>query len=128
MRRLSLLQRRVARLVGQTSTVLGVAMIAMLWAGIAFKFTDQSASDFHEAVQNNENLALLFEENVLRSVGEADKSLFYMRRQIQQQETVDYERIVASSDIVSETIVQFAIIDANGIMRASSAVDRKSVV
>ena len=56
------------------------------------------------------------------SVGEADKSLFYMRRHIQQQDAVDYERIVSSSDIVSETIVQFAIIDANGIMRASSAI------
>ncbi len=123
MRRLSFIKRRVAKLATQTSSILGLAMIAMLWTGIALKYLDQSAGDYRDAVQNNYNLALLFEENVLRSVGEADKSLYYLRRQIEQQEGVlDYQRVVSSPDIISETIVQFAIIDAAGLMRASSAI------
>ena len=122
MRKLSLIKRRVARVATQTSSILGIAMIAMLWTGIVLKYKDQSAGDYRDAVQNNYNLTLLFEENVLRSIGEVDKALLYMRRLIEERlGTVDFHHIVSSSDIISEIIVQYAIIDAGGMMRASSA-------
>ncbi len=73
MRRLSFIRRQVARAVGLTSVLLGAAMIAMLWSGIVWKYQDQVGNDYREAVQNNDNLTLLFEENVLRSIGEMDR-------------------------------------------------------
>ena len=96
-------------------------MIAMLWTGIALKFKDQAAGNYRDAVLNNQNLALLFEENVLRSVGEVDNALLYLRHQIdQQRDSVDLHTILMTSNITSEVIDQFAIIDARGILRAST--------
>jgi len=121
MRRLSFIGRRVARVATQTSFILGIAMIAMLWAGIVLKFKDQSAGNYRDAVQNNQNLALLFEENVLRSVGEIDNALLYLRHQIEQQrDSVDLHTILMNTKLISEVIDQFAITDAKGILRASN--------
>jgi diguanylate cyclase (GGDEF)-like protein len=108
--------------------VLGVAMIAMLWTGIALKFKDQAATYHRDALLNSQNLALLFEENVLRSVSEVDKALLFMRRQIEQHpDTADSAAIVSNSDIFNELIVQFAILDAKGVLKASSAGPQPSI-
>ena len=59
---------------------------------------------------------------MLRSIGEIDKSLLYLRRTIEtRQDTADFHTIVSTADVLSEIIVQVAIIDAKGIMRASNA-------
>src|SRR5262245_5103789 len=65
---------------------------------------------------------MVFEENVLRSIGEIDKALLYLRRSIEtRKETTDFHTIVNTADVLSEIIVQVAIIDAKGTMRASNA-------
>jgi diguanylate cyclase (GGDEF)-like protein len=121
MRSLSFIGRRAARVATQTSFILGIAMIAMLWTGIALKFKDQAAGSYRDAVLNNQNLALLFEENVFRSVGEVDHALLYLRHQIdQQRESVDLQAILMNSNVTSEVIDQFAITNARGILRASN--------
>ena len=59
---------------------------------------------------------------MLRSIGEIDKALLYLRRSIEtRKDTTDFTTIVDTTDVLSEIIVQVAIIDANGIMRASNA-------
>jgi len=94
----------------------------MLWSGIFFKYIQDIRSDEREAERTNGNFAMVFEENVLRSIGEIDKSLLYLRRTIEsRQDTTDFHTIVSTADLLSEIIVQVAIIDAKGIMRASNA-------
>src|ERR1700719_2322485 len=93
----------------------------MLWAGIALKYSEDVQADQGEAERTNHNFAMVFEENVLRSIGEIDKSLLYLRRSIEtRKDSVDFGTIVNTTDVLSEIIVQVAIIDANGIMRASN--------
>ncbi|MPZ40728.1 MAG: EAL domain-containing protein [Rhizobiales bacterium] len=106
----------------RSTAVFGVVIIAMLWSGICFKYIQDIRGDAREAERTNRNFAMVFEENVLRSIGEIDKSLLYLRRIIEtRQGTTDLHTIVSSADLLSEIIVQVAIIDANGIMRASNA-------
>ncbi|MFL9828259.1 PAS-domain containing protein, partial [Rhodoplanes sp. SY1] len=106
----------------RSSAILGVVIIAMLWAGIAWKYYEGVRADEREAERTNQNFAMVFEENVLRSIGEIDKALLYMRRSIEtRKDSTDYHTIVATTDVLSEIIVQVAIIDAKGIMRASNA-------
>ena len=94
----------------------------MLWGGICLKYVQDIRSDEREAERTNRNFAMVFEENVLRSIGEIDKSLLYLRRTIEtRQDTMDFHTIVNTADLLSEIIVQVAIIDAKGIMRASNA-------
>jgi diguanylate cyclase (GGDEF)-like protein len=75
-----------------------------------------------DAERETVNLSLLFEENVLRSIGEIDKALLYLRRSIESQRShSDLASIVNSTDVLSEIIVQVAVIDEHGIMRATNA-------
>ncbi len=106
----------------RSSAIFGVVIIAMLWAGVTLKYFDDMQSDWREAERANKNFAMVFEENVLRSIGEIDKALLYLRRTIEsRKDTTDFATIVSTTDVLSEIIVQVAIIDSNGIMRASNA-------
>ena len=103
------------------STKLGVAMIMLLWFGVAAKFHENRQNDFANAKQDLQNLTYQFEENVIRSISEIDKALLYLRLTIQASNTtVDYHSLVRKSYVLSDLIVQVAIIDADGIMRASN--------
>jgi diguanylate cyclase (GGDEF)-like protein len=106
----------------RSSAIFGVVIIAMLWAGIAVKYFEDYQSDRREAERTSQNFSMLFEENVLRSIGEIDKALLYLRRSIEtRKDTTDFHTIANTTDVLSEIIVQVAIIDAKGIMRASNA-------
>jgi diguanylate cyclase (GGDEF)-like protein len=106
----------------RSTSVLGIVIIAMIWGGIGLKYFQDVRADQREAERTNRNFAMVFEENVLRSIGEIDKSILYLRRTIEsRQDTLDYHTIVNTADLLSEIIVQVAIIDANGTMRASNA-------
>src|SRR6476661_4785510 len=105
-----------------SSAVFGMVVIAMLWAGIALKYYEDVRADQRDAERTNQNFAMVFEENVLRSIGEIDKALLYLRRSIEtRKDTTDFHTIVNTTDVLSEIIVQVAIIDARGVLRASNA-------
>ena len=105
------------------SALLGLIIVAILWAGVGLMFHRDLQQDYASVVQRNENYALLFQENVLRSIGEIDKTLLYLRRRVEAlKDTTDYQKIVKSADVHSDIIVQVAITDSKGIAHASNAV------
>src|SRR5579883_983906 len=105
----------------RSSAVLGFAIIALIWIGIAVKYSEDYQSDQREAERTNRNFAMIFEENVLRSIGEIDKALLYLRGNIEQRkDSTDLGTIVRTTDVLSEIIVQVAVIDEKGILRASN--------
>src|SRR5271166_3053512 len=105
----------------RSSAIFGVLIIAMLWAGVILKYSEDVQGDRREAERSNQNFAMVFEENVLRSIGEIDKALLYLRRSIEtRKDSTDFNTIVNTTDVLSEIIVQVAIIDAAGILRASN--------
>ena len=71
------------------SAILGLAIIAMMWAGIAGKYIEDVKIDREEAERTNHNFAIVFEENVLRSIGEIDKALLYVRRSVETRSAAD---------------------------------------
>jgi hypothetical protein len=106
----------------RSSAIFGVVIIAMLWAGIFLKYEQDIQGDLTDAVRTSQSFAMVFEENVLRSIDELDNMMFYLRRNIEaRKDTTDYNEILHSTDIPGDIIVQVSIIDAQGIMRASSA-------
>ena len=114
--------RRGWPLLRQPSVLLCAVVLAVLWAGVYLTFRQTLLSNHRDQIKNSINLGLLFEETTLRTIGEVDKSLFYLRRNIEARlGKVDYHLLVTRQDIISEIIVQFAIIDATGVMRATSA-------
>src|SRR5262249_59534468 len=106
----------------RSSALFGVIIIAMLWAGVGLKYMSDVRADRHDAERTTHNFAMVFEENVLRAIGEIDKALLYLRRSIEtRKDSTDYATIANSADVLSEIIVQIGIIDAKGIMRGSNA-------
>jgi diguanylate cyclase (GGDEF)-like protein len=106
----------------RSSAILGVVIIVMLWAGIFFKYAQDVRSDLKDAERTSQGFTMVFEENVLRSIDELDNVLFYLRRGIEARRgSTDYNAILHAIDIPADIIVQVSIIDAQGIMRASSA-------
>lgn len=92
-----------------------------LWIGIFAKHIENRAVGIQSAERDLENFVLLAEENVLRSIGEMDKAILYLRRIIEAAgEAPEFHRMTGTTDILSDLIVQIAIIDEAGIMRASS--------
>ena len=118
---------QLPKLVAQrrSTAILGMIIIVMLWTGIIMKYFESVENDQREAERTNQNLAMLFEENVLRSIGEIDKALLYLRRIVETRgASGGYDTIYAlvqSSDVLSEIIVQAAIVDSKGIIRWSNA-------
>src|SRR6266436_3681429 len=106
----------------RSSAIFGVVIIAMLWAVVALKYSEDVQADRGEAGRTNRNFAMVFEENVLRSIGEIDKALLYLRRTVEtRQASADYHTIVQSADVLSDIILQAAIVDDKGIIRWSNA-------
>lgn len=100
----------------------GLLLVAAVWAGVSLKLSADLRDDLHDADRTAQNFAMVFEENVLRSIGEIDKSLLYLRHRIaSSSQSEDLNTIANTTDVLSEIIVQVAIIDADGIMRATNA-------
>jgi diguanylate cyclase (GGDEF)-like protein len=65
---------------------------------------------------------MVFEENVLRSLSEVDKAVLYLRHSVEvRKDTTDYNTIIRTTDVLSDIIVQAAVVDAKGVIRASTA-------
>ena len=106
----------------RSSAIFGMVIIAMLWAGVILKYSEDVQTDKRDAERSNQNFAMVFEENVLRSIGEIDKDLLYLRRNIEnRKDSHDLSTIANTTDLLSEIIVQVSIIDADGMMQASNA-------
>jgi diguanylate cyclase (GGDEF)-like protein len=105
-----------------STAILGTIIVAMLWVGIGVKYFERAHSDQGEAERTNENFAMVFEENVLRTLSELDSALLYMRENVEARKaTTDYATILKTTQIPGDLIVQTGIIDSKGIIRASTA-------
>jgi diguanylate cyclase (GGDEF)-like protein len=106
----------------RSTAILGTIIIAMLWIGIAATFLQRARTDQANAERTNENFALVFEENVARALDEIDTAILYLRDSVEmRKDTTDYNTIIRTTVVPHEIMVQDAIVDANGIVRASSA-------
>ena len=100
----------------------GVSMLAMLWIGVFSKHFQNLAADANGARQDVTNISILLQENVRRSISDIDRTVRYLRHIIESSRSpVDLNDLVNSPEILSELIVQVAIIDEGGIMRATNA-------
>lgn len=106
----------------RSSAILGVIIIFMLWAGAFLKCAQDVHGDLRDAASTGQSFAMVFEENVLRSINEVDNLLFQMRRDIEKQKgPIDYNAVLHNVLFPKDIVVQVAIIDAKGMLRASSA-------
>src|SRR5712671_5511727 len=70
---------RWLRAIAQGSTVLGIAMIGLVWASIAFHLASERQSAEQAAVENASNLARAFEAHLSQSLNDIDRTLDMLR-------------------------------------------------
>jgi diguanylate cyclase (GGDEF)-like protein/PAS domain S-box-containing protein len=105
----------------QTTTYLGVAVIAIIWGGIYLLASQEHQSAYRDALRQGGNLARVLEEYISRVVQESDSALLQLRRDYQKDpQHFDIAGWVARTQSYTNLTVQFAIADADGFVKLSS--------
>ncbi|HUC48516.1 MAG TPA: EAL domain-containing protein [Xanthobacteraceae bacterium] len=106
----------------RASAIFGIAVIAMLWGAVLLKFWQDERGDLADAQRTGESFAMVFEENVLRSIDELDIMLSYLRHNVEtRKDLANYRNILNSVAMPRDIVVQMSIIDSHGMMRDSTA-------
>lgn len=103
------------------ATVLGIAMIVLTWGTIAFHLNVIKRTAVQGAFQDSANLARAFEEQMVRTIRGIDSTLLVLRAiYIKNLEAFDLPEWTYQAGIVTDTVIQYALIDGNGRLAASS--------
>jgi len=104
------------------TTYLGAAMIALIWVGLLWNQHTGRRNFVEAARENGSNLARAYEESVIRSVGEIDKTLLLLRaRYLANPKQFNIRDVGADPLLSSDLVRNAALIDANGIMTVSDS-------
>lgn len=105
----------------QGTTILGAAMIALLWVSIGYHRGVAREATLDAAQQTTANLALSFEEQILRTIRGIDSTLLVLRAVYEKNPTdFDLAEWTWHAGIVSDVVFQYSIIDRNGFLTATS--------
>ncbi len=105
----------------QTTTYLGVAVIAIIWIGIYLLSSQEHEGAYQDAVRQGGNLTRVLEEYIRRVVQESDSALLELRRDyVRDPEHFDLAAWVARNQAHNDLTVQFGIANAAGFVTQSS--------
>ena len=105
----------------QTTTYLGVAVIAIVWGGIYLLASREHERAYADAVRQGSNLTRVLEEYIGRVVRESDTALLALRRAYESDpDNFDLAAWAKTNQLHSDMTVQFGISSAGGFIRQSS--------
>ncbi len=105
----------------QPVTMLGAAMIVMIWTGVAFQLNSERQRTIQNNTQETSNLARVLEENLTRNIQNIDRSLIFLRSSWTNRTfETDLTRWANETQARREVELQISFIDANGFLTASS--------
>ncbi len=105
----------------QTTTYLGVAVLAVVWGGIYLLAGQEHERAYQDAVRQGDNLNRVLEEYIRRVVEETDDALLSLRRAYQSDpQHFDIVRWAAETQSNNSVAVQFSITDREGFVTRSS--------
>ena len=125
--RFTRLVSRFVRASAQTATALGLLTLALTWVGIFSYLSQQRDQANHLAVQNGENLARAFEEQIVQTVRSIDQALIFIRTQIQKDpDHFDLDSWGKNEYYTSDVAIQLAYIGADGFMVSSNVASQST--
>ena len=100
----------------------GLAFIVLMWASVWYVVDSQREAIEHESHQEITNLALVVEQNVMRTASELDRILKFLRQSHERNGfQTDWPTLVREDFTIDDQTVQIAIMDRKGMMITSSA-------
>ncbi|MGE5547604.1 MAG: sensor histidine kinase [Solirubrobacterales bacterium] len=113
--------RRKAGKAGWLVVGFGVAVICLLWAGIAWDLRKERARVVEAAQADTANLARAFEEHIQRTVAGLDQTLVYLKAEYERApERFSINKSIANNVILGKVAVQVARIGADGVLADSN--------
>ena len=107
--------------VAQSSTLLGLAMIALIWMSLAFHLEIERNGAEQAAIENSRNLARAFEAHVSQSLNDINRTLDVMRSYfLRDPEHFDLRVWNESGQLFERDMIQLSIVGPDGYVRASS--------
>lgn len=105
----------------QGTTILGAAMIALLWISIGFHREVAKQAALDAAQLTTANLAVSFEEQILRTVRGIDSTLLVLRA-VYEKNPAEFNLAEWTwhAGIVSNVVYQYSFIDRHGYLRSTS--------
>lgn len=101
----------------QGVTLLALAMIALIWFAVEFNMSGEREQALHGAERNIENLARVFEEHVIRTIAEVDKTILFVRNAYEKDPSgFDLQSWVQSQYYLEDLTVQISISGPTGDM------------
>ena len=105
----------------QTTTYLGVAVIAIIWGGIYLLASEEHVRAYEDAVRQGGNLTRVLEEYISRVVEQSDSALLALRRAYQKDpQNFDILGWVARTQSQKDLTLQFGIAGPDGFVKQSS--------
>ena len=112
--------------VAQSSTLLGLAMIGLIWMSLAFHVELERESAEQAAIANSRNLARAFDAHLSQSLADVDRALKVMRSYyLRDPERFDVRVWNENAQLLDRDMMQLSIVGADGYLRASSLPDWK---
>jgi hypothetical protein len=109
------------RVLNQGSTYLGLAMIGLIWLGLNLNLATEMAAVQQGAIQNASNLTRAFEEHLIRTLREVDRTLQMVRNAYSRSpETFNLAAFTKEQLALDGPAFQVGIIDRSGLMVDSS--------
>ena len=109
------------RAFAQTTTYLGVLVIAGIWGGVFLLTHEEHQRAYAEGVRQGGNLARVFEQYIARVIGGANSGLLALRESYEHDpENFDLARQVSRTQFQNNVIMQFGIIGPDGGIKRSS--------
>jgi diguanylate cyclase (GGDEF)-like protein len=105
----------------QGATALGIAMIILTWATIAFQLSVNRNTAIQGASQESANLTRAFEEQIVHTIRGIDSTLLVLRAvYVKNPDKFDLAEWTWHAGIMSDVVIQYVIINADGWMRETS--------
>lgn len=105
----------------QTTTYLGVAVIAIVWGGIYLLASREHERAYQDSVRQGSNLTRVLEEYIRRIFCESDSELLALRRAYQSDpENFDIAAWAKTTQPQGDMTVQFGISSAAGFVKQST--------
>jgi diguanylate cyclase (GGDEF)-like protein len=112
--------RRWLRSSLNATTFLGLGMVVLIWIGLLWSQSVGRENFIQSARENGDNLARAYEESVIRSASEIDKTLLLLRSRYLADPDHFNIRAAGTDPLVSSDLVKnVALIDADGFMMSS---------
>jgi diguanylate cyclase (GGDEF)-like protein len=104
-----------------SSSIVGIALIATIWVSVIYHLNSVRDRTVQATTENVNNLAHVFEIELIRTLSEADRMLKSLRiSYLDKTFTTDLNRLAGNVKLLEDTSYQIFLMDSEGIVRASS--------